>query len=244
MNDETFERFLDSGPSDGAADAASSAQRALQARIDSSLRKRFAAPAERELAQVALRASGTAWPWERERRTWLALAALVLIALGIGTWPWRANEGATRSLARCMQDAYVHHAAGAPGSGPTIDACGDLEADWVRSKLPALALGCTTLPLPPAPIPPILATHTCAIEGQIAATGTPFTSCVRALVDGRPVLLWTAPLAQDPKPWISPSCGFVAYRGELDGRVLYEYSPLHEPVLLRSIGALISDGAR
>jgi hypothetical protein len=231
MNDERFEGWLDGMADDGGAgpDPALVARRALQSRIDTSLRLRFAAPSAAELARFATTATANAWPWRRERQAWFALAALLLIALGLGQWSTRAPDATPPSIARCMQDAYS-----AANGAPATDACGELEADWVRSKLQRSALGCTTV------APGSLAvTHTCAIEGQASTAGTPFTSCVRALVDGQRVLLWSAPLASDPRPSISPTCGFVAYRGELEGRVLYEYSPLHEAVLLREIGAVL-----
>jgi len=237
MNDERFEAWLD-GDLDGdeslerelAADSTLAARGDLQARIDASLRARFAAPSSLELSRIGAAASASAWPWQRERRAWFALAATLLIALGIGKWDGRPRDEAPRGVARCMLDAYS-----ASTGGSTSDACGSLEADWVRSKLQRSAVACTSFASGQAPLQ-----HTLVIEGQAPTAGTPFTSCVRALVDGKRVLLWSAPVATDPKPSVTLACGFIAYRGELEGRVLYEYSPLHEAVLLREIGATLA----
>jgi hypothetical protein len=135
MNDERFESWLDSefqrdgAPDDGGThvDPAYAAQRALQARIDSSLRARFSAPSADELARIAVAARASAWPWRGERRAWLALAATLLVAVGIGAWSTRTHVEPPRSVAQCMLDAYR-----ATDSARATEACGDLESDWVR----------------------------------------------------------------------------------------------------------------
>jgi hypothetical protein len=243
MNEESkdgrFERWLDGLLDDEESrevereltgDPALASQRALQSQIDGALRQRFAPMPARELHAIAVGACASAWPWKREQRTWMALAAGLLLTFGIGNWSWKRDDSGARTVASVMREAYDS----ATPTAPSIEICAIGDSGWVRSKLQMSAVGCTSWnSREPVPV------HTYTIDSDVAARGTPFDSCVSATVDGVRVLLWIASAPIVPEPKLPTACGFVVYRGELEGKALYEYTPLHEPVLLRALGAVL-----
>lgn len=241
-NDGRFERWLDGLLDDEESrelereltgDPALASQRTLQSQIDGAMRQRFTAPAARELHAIAAGACASSWPWKREQRTWMALAAGLLLTFGIGNWSWKTDDSGAHTVASALREAYDS----ATPTVPSIEVCTIGDSGWVRSKLQMSAVGCTSWnSREPAPVP--VPVHTYTIDSDVATRGTPFQSCVSATVDGKRVLLWIASAPIVPEPKLPIACGFVLYRGELEGRVLYEYTPLHEPVLLRALGAV------